>query len=112
MLVSLKKNRCRRAMFGRNSCHRINVESACPAGFPPHIGGNMFSRAFVSMIGALALASSLSACGTSPTRQQVGTAGGAVAGGVLGNVLTNGSTLGTVGGAAVGGVVGNQVTKP
>ncbi|WP_460839704.1 glycine zipper 2TM domain-containing protein [Noviherbaspirillum agri] len=61
-----------------------------------------------AMAGALAVI--LSACG-SPTKQQVGIGTGAVVGGVVGNVLTDGSTLGTVGGAAVGGVVGNEVTE-
>ena len=42
------------------------------------------------------------------SRQEQGTVGGAVAGGVVGNAATGGSTLGTLGGAAVGGVVGNQ----
>ena len=42
------------------------------------------------------------------SRQEQGTVGGAVAGGVIGNAATGGSTLGTVGGAAVGGVIGNQ----
>ena len=36
-------------------------------------------------------------------------AAGAVVGGVLGSVLTDGSALGTVGGAAVGGVVGSNI---
>lgn len=38
-------------------------------------------------------------------------AAGAVVGGVLGSVLTDGSALGTVGGAAVGGVVGSSVNR-
>jgi osmotically inducible lipoprotein OsmB len=73
---------------------------------------NMISRILISTIGAITFAAGLTACSTSPTRQQVGIGTGAVVGGVAGNVLTNGSTLGTVGGAAVGGVVGNAVTKP
>lgn len=71
----------------------------------------MIQRTWISIIGAMALASILSACGT-PTRQQVGVGTGAVVGGVLGNAVTDGSTLGTVGGAAVGGVIGHEVTKP
>jgi osmotically inducible lipoprotein OsmB len=74
--------------------------------------GYMISRTLISLIGAVTLAAGLSACSSSPTRQQVGVGTGAVVGGVAGNVLTGGSTLGTVGGAAVGGVVGNEVTKP
>ena len=72
---------------------------------------DMFSRAFMSSIGAIALASTLCACGT-PTKQQVGIGGGAILGGAAGHAVTGGSTLGTVGGAAVGGVIGNEVTKP
>ena len=49
-------------------------------------------------------------CGGMSERDKY-TAGGAVAGGVGGAVLTGGSTLGTLGGAAVGGIVGNQVGK-
>ena len=45
------------------------------------------------------------------SRQDQGTATGAVIGGVAGNVL-GGGTLGTLGGAAVGGVIGHEVTKP
>ena len=45
------------------------------------------------------------------TRQEQGTATGAVIGGVAGNVL-GGGLLGTAAGAAVGGVVGHEVTKP
>jgi len=53
----------------------------------------------------------LAGCSTHPTRQEIGTATGAVLGGAAGAVLTGGSTLGTVGGAAVGGVIGNQIGK-
>lgn len=44
------------------------------------------------------------------SRQDKGTATGAVIGGVAGNVL-GGGLLGTAAGAAVGGVVGHEVTK-
>jgi osmotically inducible lipoprotein OsmB len=71
----------------------------------------MLARSLISIPSAMLLALSLSACGT-PSKQQVGIGTGAVVGGVVGNVLTDGSTLGTVGGAAVGGYVGNEVTKP
>jgi osmotically inducible lipoprotein OsmB len=71
----------------------------------------MFARTLMSLAGTAILAVSLSGCGT-PSKQTVGTAGGAVLGGVAGSAVTNGSTLGTIGGAAVGGVIGNQVTKP
>ncbi len=53
----------------------------------------------------------LGACSTAPTRQQIGTATGAVVGGVLGAVVTGGSTVGTVAGAAAGGVVGLEIAK-
>ena len=52
----------------------------------------------------------LSGCGTSPTNAQIGTATGAVVGGVAGNAVFGG-TLGTVGGAAAGAVIGNEVGK-
>lgn len=71
----------------------------------------MSPHSFTSVAGATVLAFLLAGCGT-PSRQQVGIGAGAAVGGVLGNVVTDGSTLGTVGGAAVGGVVGNEVTKP
>lgn len=45
------------------------------------------------------------------TRQEQGTATGAVIGGVAGNVI-GGGVLGTAAGAAVGGVIGHEVTKP
>lgn len=53
---------------------------------------------------------SLAAC-DSMTRQEKYVAGGAVAGGVVGHAVSDGSTLGTVGGAVLGGVVGNEVEK-
>jgi osmotically inducible lipoprotein OsmB len=60
---------------------------------------------------ALVAAVAASGCGHSPTNQEIGTAGGAVLGGVAGSAATGGSTLGTVGGAAVGGVLGNEYGK-
>lgn len=53
----------------------------------------------------------LGACSTPPTRQQIGTATGAVVGGVVGAVVTGGSTVGTVAGAAAGGVVGAEIAR-
>lgn len=50
-------------------------------------------------------------CGHSPTNQEIGTAGGAIIGGAVGNAASGGSTLGTIGGAAVGGVLGNEVGR-
>lgn len=54
---------------------------------------------------------SLTACGSNPTRQQVGVVTGTVVGGVVGSALTGGSTAGTVAGAAAGGLVGNELSK-
>ncbi|WP_354683673.1 glycine zipper 2TM domain-containing protein [Cupriavidus necator] len=39
------------------------------------------------------------------------TAAGALAGGVAGHELTDGSTAGTIGGAVVGGVIGHELGK-
>lgn len=44
------------------------------------------------------------------SQQDQNTAVGAGIGGVAGAILTDGSPIGTVGGAVVGGVIGNQVT--
>ncbi len=59
---------------------------------------------------ATAVMASLTAC-ASWTPEQRGTAVGAAAGGVVGNVVTGGGTLGTIGGAAAGGVIGHEVGK-
>lgn len=64
-----------------------------------------------SMLVAGVLAISLGACTNTPTRQKVGTVGGAVVGGVVGHAVSDGSTLGTVGGAALGGFIGHEITK-
>ena len=52
----------------------------------------------------------LSACANMSTRDR-NTAIGAGVGGVAGSVLTHGSAVGTIGGAVVGGVIGNQTGK-
>ena len=57
------------------------------------------------------LAISLGACSNTPTRQKVGTVGGAVVGGIVGHTVSDGSDLGTIGGAALGGFIGHEVTK-
>lgn len=57
------------------------------------------------------LAISLGACSNTPTRQKVGTVGGAVVGGIVGHSVSDGSDLGTIGGAALGGFIGHEVTK-
>jgi osmotically inducible lipoprotein OsmB len=63
----------------------------------------------VSVVAAAALLGLGGCAGMS--RQDQGTATGAVIGGVAGNVL-GGGLLGTAAGAAVGGVVGHEVTRP
>jgi osmotically inducible lipoprotein OsmB len=50
-------------------------------------------------------------CSDRVSRQELGTATGAVIGGVVGSTATHGSIIGTVGGAAAGGVIGHEVTK-
>ncbi|HVV69561.1 MAG TPA: glycine zipper 2TM domain-containing protein [Gammaproteobacteria bacterium] len=50
-------------------------------------------------------------CGHTITKQDVGTVGGGVAGGYVGNAFTGGSTLGTIGGTLGGAYIGNQVAK-
>jgi osmotically inducible lipoprotein OsmB len=54
---------------------------------------------------------SLSACSTPPTKQQIGTATGAVVGGIVGSSITFGSTAGTVAGAAGGALIGSEIAK-
>ena len=68
----------------------------------------MTPKILISIAAASLMA--LSGCGTSPTNAQIGTATGAVLGGVAGNAVFGG-TLGTVGGAAAGAVIGNEVGK-
>jgi osmotically inducible lipoprotein OsmB len=51
----------------------------------------------------------LAGCASGPN-QNLGTAGGAVGGALIGNAI-GGNTAATVGGAAVGGLIGNQVGK-
>ena len=57
---------------------------------------------------SLAILIGLSGC-SGMSQQDQNTAVGAGLGGVAGAVLTDGSPIGTVGGAVVGGVIGNQV---
>lgn len=61
-------------------------------------------------VAAAALVAVMSGC-AGMSRQDQGTATGAVIGGVAGNVL-GGGVLGTAAGAAVGGVIGHEVTRP
>lgn len=64
----------------------------------------------ILMSAAAASLIALTGCGTNPTNAQIGTATGAVLGGVAGNAILGG-TLGTVGGAAAGALIGNEVGK-
>ena len=64
----------------------------------------------ILMTAAAASLIALTGCGTNPTNAQIGTATGAVLGGVAGNAVLGG-TLGTVGGAAAGALIGNEVGK-
>jgi osmotically inducible lipoprotein OsmB len=50
----------------------------------------------------------LAACAENPSREDVGTAAGAVVGGAVGYGLTNGP-VGTVGGAAAGALIGHEL---
>ena len=68
----------------------------------------MNTKIFLSVAAAALI--TLTGCSTNPSNAQVGTAAGAVLGGVAGNALFGG-TLGTVGGAAAGAVIGNEVGK-
>ena len=68
----------------------------------------MNTKIFLSVAAAALI--TLTGCGTNPSNAQVGTAAGAVLGGVAGNAVFGG-TLSTVGGAAAGAVIGNEVGK-
>ena len=58
----------------------------------------------------LAIATTLAGCSHAPSKQQIGTATGAVVGGAAGAVLT-GTTTGTVVGAGAGAVIGSEIGK-
>lgn len=58
----------------------------------------------------VALSASLAACSHAPTKQQIGTATGAVVGGAAGAVLT-GTTTGAVVGAGAGALIGSEVGR-
>ena len=69
--------------------------------------GTIMKNIFSSSITIILAICILTAC----TNREMGTIGGAAAGGVAGNVLTGGSAVGTAVGAVGGGIVGNQLTK-
>jgi osmotically inducible lipoprotein OsmB len=71
---------------------------------------NMMTTKLLMSVAAASLIA-LTGCGTNPTNAQIGTATGAVLGGVAGSAVSGGSTLGTVGGAAAGALIGNEVGK-
>jgi osmotically inducible lipoprotein OsmB len=71
-------------------------------------GKVMNTKILMSIAAAAVIA--LSGCASHPTTAQIGTATGAVLGGVAGDALF-GNTLGTVGGAAAGAVLGNELGK-
>ena len=68
----------------------------------------MNTKILMSVAAAALIA--LTGCSTNPSNAQIGTATGAVLGGVAGNAVFGG-TLGTVGGAAAGALIGNEVGK-
>lgn len=70
----------------------------------------MFTKILSSTAACVIVVLSLAGCGTNPTNAQIGTATGAVLGGVVGSAVLGGS-LGTLGGAAAGAVIGNEVGK-
>jgi len=61
-----------------------------------------------TLFGAL-FALNLAACGSNPSKEQIGTVGGAVLGGAAGHAITGGGAIGTVGGAAAGAIIGKEV---
>ena len=70
-----------------------------------------FSKYVSASVSAVLLVSAFALGGCSGmTRQEKGTATGAVIGGVAGSAV-GGGILGTAAGAAVGGVIGHEVTK-
>ncbi len=58
-----------------------------------------------------ALSLTLVGCASGPHGQEVGIAGGALAGGALGAAVSHGNPYAAVGGAVVGGLIGNEVGK-
>ena len=67
-------------------------------------------KKLTSTVAVLLLSIGLAACQNGPTKQQVGTVGGAVAGGATASAL-GGGTAAVVGGSAVGALIGSEVGK-
>ncbi len=67
----------------------------------------------LTTIGVFALSLSLVGCNGKVTKQDLGTAVGAIAGGVIGSQFGKGTgkTVATVGGAVAGGYIGKELTK-
>ena len=70
----------------------------------------MNSKLLMSAVASVVALSAMVGCGTNPTNAQIGTATGAVVGGVVGNAVLGGP-VGTLGGAAAGALIGNEVGK-
>jgi osmotically inducible lipoprotein OsmB len=73
--------------------------------------GRRTGFAYMVRLAVFAVAAAGSGCASHPTREQIGTATGAVVGGVVGSALTGGSTAGTVAGAGAGALVGAEVGR-
>jgi osmotically inducible lipoprotein OsmB len=73
-------------------------------------GPTMKLRSTLRIAGLVAVVLATAACSANPSRQQVGTATGAVVGGAVGHVI-GGGTLGTVTGAAAGALIGSELGK-
>lgn len=69
----------------------------------------MRTRSWIAAI-AVTSAMTLAGCAGTGPNQQLGVAGGAVGGALLGNAI-GGNTAATVGGAAIGGLIGNEVGR-
>lgn len=64
---------------------------------------------FTMIMGAALFSLGLAACSETPSRESIGTVGGAIVGGAAGSAISGGSTAGTVGGAAAGAIIGNKI---
>ncbi|WP_092126682.1 glycine zipper 2TM domain-containing protein [Polaromonas sp. YR568] len=70
----------------------------------------MISKFSMTAAACVLALTTMTGCANRPTNAQIGTAAGAVVGGVAGNVLLGGP-LATIGGAAAGALIGNEVGK-